>query len=482
MSWQAWLTLAVCAGIVYVLARDLFSPSTTILGGVVVLLVAGVITPDQAFGGFSNAAPITVAGLFVLARAVEKTGSLQPMVRAVLGEGSGERRTLARLLLPVAGASAFLNNTPIVAMLAPQVAEWADRRGRSPSRYLMPLSFATILGGVVTVIGTSTNVLVSGLLEARGQAPLGMFEQTRIGLPVAVLGLGLLILLSPVLLPARRAARRGLTENVREFVVRMVVEARGPLDGVAVEAGGLRHLEGVFLTEIERGEQVIGPVAPTTVLRGGDRLTFVGRADLVVDLQKTRGLVSAEREHLEAFNTARHTFFEAVVGENSPLIGKTIRESGFRNRYQAAVVGIHRAGERVRAKFGDVKPRLGDTLIVLADPGFRDRWRDQSDFLLIARLGGSPPAVSRKAWLVGLVATGIVVCAGAGLLPILEAALVGAMALVVFGVLTPVEARNSVDLNVVMVIAGSFGLGAAVESSGLAGRLAGGLEIGRAHV
>jgi di/tricarboxylate transporter len=475
VSWDAWLTLVVLGGVVFVLARDLLSPATTILGAVVLLLVVGVLTPGQAFSGFSNAAPITVAALYVLARAVEKTGGLQPLLRAVLGDRSGERWTLTRLALPVAGASAFLNNTPVVAMLAPQVSEWADRRGRSPSRYLMPLSFATILGGILTVIGTSTNVLVSGLLEAHGQAPLGMFEQTRVALPVALAGLALLVLCSPILLPERRPARQQLLEAAREFVVRMVVEPRGPLDGVAVEAGGLRHLEGVFLVEVERGNQVIAPVAPTTVLQGGDRLTFVGRADLVVDLQKTRGLVSAEREHLEPFNTARHTFFEAVVGENSPLVGRTIRDAGFRNRYQAAVVAIHRAGERVKAKFGDVRPKHGDTLILLADPGFRERWRDRSDFLLIARLGGTPPGVSRKAGLVGLVTLGIVGCAGAGVLPVLQASLAGAVALVVLGVLTPGEARNAVDLNVIVVIAGSFGLGAAVETSGLAATLAGGL-------
>ncbi|MBI1722475.1 MAG: anion permease [Gemmatimonadetes bacterium] len=475
MSWQAWLTLAVVVLTMAALTRDWLTPSSAVMGGVIVLLVAGVVTPAQAFAGFSNPAPITVAALYVLARAVEKTGALQPLIAATLGEGRGGRGALARLLVPVAGASAFLNNTPLVAALAPQVGDWADRRGLSPSRFLMPLSFAAILGGVVTVIGTSTNIVVSGLLESDGQAPIGMFELTRVGLPVAVVGLFCVILLAPVVLPARRPARQDLRENVREFVVSMVVVPGGPLDGQAVEAGGLRHLQGVFLVEVDRGDQSVAPVGPTFVLRGDDRLTFVGRADLIVDLQAARGLASAEGKHLAEFDTVRHTFFEVVVGEASQLVGKTLREADFRGRYQAAVVAIHRAGQRVQAKLGSVRLRAGDTLLLLTDPKFGERWRDRNDFLLVSRFGGSPPAATRKAGLVGVVALAIVVIAGAGLLPILHAALLGAIALVAVGVMTAGEARAAVDLDVIIVIAASFGLGEALDRTGLADRLAGGI-------
>jgi di/tricarboxylate transporter len=478
MNWQAWLTLLVVAVTVYALARDLLAPAVAVLGAVIALLVAGVITPDEAFSGLSNPAPITVAALYVLARAVEKTGALQPVLNATLGDRRGMRASLARLLVPSAAASAFLNNTPIVAMLVPQVTEWAQRRGRSPSIYLMPLSFAVILGGVITLIGTSTNLVVSGLLQAAGQPPIGMFELTRIGLPVALVGVAALVALAPLVLKERRAAREDLSEDVREFVVGMDVVPGGPLDGQAVEAGGLRHLQGVFLVQLERAGQLIAPVAPTTVLQGGDRLTFVGKASLVVDLQRTRGLVSSEQKHVARFDTTRHTFVAAVVGAASALVGKTLKEVGFRARYQAAVVAVHRSGQRVDAKLGEVRLKLGDTLLLLTDPGFRDRWRDRSDFLLIAPLGGTPPAASRKAWIVGLVALAIVVGAGSGLLPVLQLSLLGAVALVLLGVLTPGEARGALDLDVLLVIAGAFGLAAAMERSGLAATIADGLTNG----
>src|SRR5690606_38903993 len=153
--------------------------------------------------------------------------------------------------------------------------------------------------------------------------------------------------------------------------------------GVTVEDGGLRHLQGVFLVEIQRDEEIIAPAAPTTVLRGGDRLLFAGRVDLVRDLQNIRGLISTEHPHLLEYNSPHHTFFEVVVSAASPLVGKTLREADFRSRYQAAVLALHRAGTRVNAKLGEVRLKEGDTLLLLSDEGFASRWRDRSDFLLV---------------------------------------------------------------------------------------------------
>ena len=331
----------------------------------------------------------------------------------------------------------------------------------------MPLSFAAIFGGMITLIGTSTNLVVSGLLTESGAAPLRMFELTPIGLPITLLGIGSLLVLGPRL-PERRPARADLSEGYREFVVRMTVLREGPLDGHTVEEAHLRHLQGVFLVELERERDVIAPVTPDTVLRGDDVLTFIGRADVVVDVQSAAGLVSSEQKHVAEFDTTRHTFFEVVLGPTSPLVGQTLKAAGFRSRYQAAVVAIHRAGRRVHAKLGGVQLKVGDTLLVLSDPGFGDRWRERGVFLLVSRLGGVTPAATKKAPVVGIVVAGVVLCASLGVLPVLHTALLGAFALVLSGVLTPAEARNAVDLDVILVIAGAFGLGAALQASGLA--------------
>ncbi|HSK18856.1 MAG TPA: SLC13 family permease [Longimicrobiales bacterium] len=472
LSWHAWATIAVVTGMVVLLVRDSIAPAMAVFGANVALLIIGVIDVPSAFAGFANPAPMTVAALFVVARAVEKTGALQPLINATLGNGGSSRNMLGRLLVPTAGASAFLNNTPIVAMLTPQVTNWAARRGISPSRFLMPISFATILGGTITVIGTSTNLVVSGLLEQSGYAPIGMFEITRIGLPVAIVGIIFLVLFSHMLLPERRTARRHFQEEFREFVVQMAVLPHGPLDGVTVEEGSLRHLEGVFLAEVRRRDEVIAPARPDTVLLGGDQLTFVGRVDVVRDLQAMRGLVGAERPHTTGMDDETHTFFEVVVSGASSLAGKTLREADFRNRFQAAVVAIHRAGARVNEKLGAVTLREGDTLLLLSDRGFANRWRDGNEFLLVSHLGGSPPVSTRKAITVGVITAAIVGVAGAGLLPMVHTALLGALLIVALRVLTPAEARAALDLDVLVVIAASFGIGAAIEQSGLAAVLA----------
>jgi di/tricarboxylate transporter len=283
-----------------------------------------------------------------------------------------------------------------------------------------------------------------------------------------------LCLLVPRLLPERRAIGEGLPERIREFVVHMDVEPGGPLDGTTVEEAGLRRLSGVYLVQVERGDRTITPVSPETGLRGDDRLTFAGQVDQVVDLQRRRGLRSSEDEHLFAVDSPEHSFFEAVLGAASPLVGRTLKESDFRAHYQGAVFAIHRAGERIEAKLGEVRLNPGDTLLILADPDFRGRWRDARDFLVIAPLGGEPPSVSRKAPLVGITALTVIVVAALGITSILEAALVAAGALIAMRVLTVAEAMSSINLEVIILIAAAFGVGAAVEETGLAQTLADG--------
>ena len=468
MSIDAWITLAVLTVVLALLVTERVAPALAVLGGTISLLVVGVLTPEQALGGFSNPAPFAVAALYVVASAVEKTGAIQPLLGSMLGRVSSPRRALARLLFPVASVSGFLNNTPIVATVAPQVAAWAQRSGQSPSMYLMPLSFATILGGVMTAIGTSTNLIGSGLMQAQAMPPMGMFELTSVGGGVALVGVVYLVLASPRVLPARVAPRNTLESAGPEFVVEMQVIEGGSLDGAEVEAGGLRNLQGVFLAEVRRGEGIIAPARPDTVLRGNDVLVFVGRADQALDLTNKPGLRSAEHKHAEAFHGAGHTYFDVVIGPSSPLVGSTLRDAEFRSTYQAAVLAIHRSGEPVRAKLGAVPLQTGDMLILLTDEEFRERWRDRPDFLLIARRGGLAPTSTVQAWIVAAVLLAVVLGNALGIFPILEATLVGAVVLVGSKVLTAREARRAVDFDVILLIAASFGLGTALEVTGLA--------------
>jgi di/tricarboxylate transporter len=472
MATDAWFTLAVLVVLVVVLAREMVPPAVAVLGATVVLLLTRVIDADQAFSGFSNEAPIIVASLLVFARAADVAGIVGPALERFLGKPNGGTHwALPRLVFPVAGLSAFLNNTTLVAMTVPAVLDLCRRRGLSPSRFLIPISFAAVLGGVITTVGTSTNLTVSGLLRASGMQPLSLFELTPVGLPIALAGCLLIVLLAGRLLPDR-GVRGGEAQDVdaRGFTVSMRVQPGGPIDGKTVEEAGLRHLQGVFLVEIARDENLIAPVAPGEPLAGDDVLTFVGRVDDIVDLHRIRGLQSTEARQIDQLAGSGNAFYEAVVG--TELVNLTLRELGFRARYGAAVLAIHRAGQRIDAKLGEVRLRLGDTLLVLADPDFRSRFRDGREFLLVAPLRGIPPTQGGKGWLVAAIGIGFVVATGTGLLPILHAALLAGLLVIAAGVITVRQARDAVDLNIVVLIAAAFGLGAAVQSSGLGVALA----------
>jgi di/tricarboxylate transporter len=472
MSFDVVVTLLVVLGTVIALVREVLAPSLVVSGAMVLLLLSGVVTPKEALAGFSNPALMTVAALFILARAVEKTGALQPILARALKAGSSDRGNLARLLAPVAGASAFLNNTPIVAMLIGPVQAWADQRGRSASRYLMPISFATMLGGMVTLIGTSTNLVVSGLLVNTGQKGFGIFEFSWIGLPVAIVGLAFLAIASPVMLPDRKGIRRQFEDERREFTIEMDVEPAGAAEGRTVAEVGLRHLEGVFLAWIRRGDALVTPVSPDETLRAGDRLGFVGSVERVVDLQSIRGIRAAAAKHAGGIEDGAHGYFEVVVAAISPLVGETLKSADFRERYHGSVLAIHRSGRRIEGKLGDVEIEAGDTLLVLSDRSFRNKWRDRRDFLLVSQLAGSTPVSGKKAALVLGLAVAVIGLSALEIVPILNGALAAAIILVLAKVLTPNEARSAVDLDTLITIASSFAIGAAIESSGLASMVA----------
>jgi di/tricarboxylate transporter len=475
MEPAAWITLAVLAVLVAILFTEKAPPAPSVLSATLVLMLLGIIKPEQAFAGFSNEAPIIIASLLIVARAVDVAGIMQPIVALLFRGADSSTSILARLLFPLAGISAFVNNTTLVAMTIPAVVDVSARRNLPASRFLMGVSYAAILGGVVTAIGTSTNLTVSGLLVNAGMPPLGLFEPTLVGLPIAIAGVAAVVLLTPRLLPDRSPVGGPLADTGRDFTVSMRVEPSGEADGVTVSQAGLRQLQGVFLVEIQRDGRSIAPVGRDERLQGGDLLTFVGRVDNIVDLQRVRGLASAEARQIGSLAGNVHAFYELVVGAGGDLVGQTLKEVDFRARYDAAVIAIHRAGHRVNAKLGDVSLRVGDTLLVLADPEFRTRWRDRPDFLVIAPLSGISPRQPRRGWLVAAVGIGFVLATGSGLVPILNASVLAAMIVVATGVLTVRQARDAVDLQIVVLIASAFGLGSAVSSSGLAETVAGGL-------
>lgn len=467
MSGDAIATAVVLLVMFALLAADRFPPSGVLLAGLSTLVLGGIVDVDAGFAGFSNQAPLAVAALYVVAAGARRTGLLTGITARVLG-GTGGRTSLARLCAPVAGLSTVFNNTPLVAMLMPEVSTWARSRRLPASRFLMPLSFAAILGGTVTLIGTSTNLVVSGVLEQQGREPFGLFELTPVGLPVALVGLAVLIGIAATWIPDRTDPAARAVTAMREYALHLEVEPASALVGRSVSVAGLRNLSGVYLADIIRGDRHLGPVDPDEVLDGGDVLIFVGDVTDVIDLRSRPGLRAPQDQADVVASSRAPRYFEAVVGRESPLVGRTLKEVGGRTGYRAAAIAIHRSGTTVEGKLGDVELHAGDTLVLLAGSDLRSARRAIEDFLVIAPLDHAVPVIDRGARWVALALAAFVACASLELTSIFEAALIAAGIIVGARVVTFAEAKRSIDLDVVLMIAAALGLGTAVETSGLA--------------
>ena len=291
LTWEAWLTLAVVLGLVVALVKDVARPELLLLASLAPLLAAGVLTPEDAFAGFSNSAPLAVGALFVVAAGVQATGALAFTDRVLFRKTGGVGATTAQMMLVTAALSAFLNNTPLVAMLMPRVQAWAERAGVSPSKLMIPLSYAAIVGGMTTLIGTSTNLLVSGLMEDAGMPGLGLFDLTLVGAPAALAVIAYFGLVGHRWLPDRGVdGAAGSRPTDCLFEVRL--PAGSPLAGQTVEAAGLRALGEAFLVHIRSGGETVA-ASPEAVLREGDVLSFTGHLGALDQLLARPGVERA---------------------------------------------------------------------------------------------------------------------------------------------------------------------------------------------
>jgi di/tricarboxylate transporter len=469
MTPEAMLTIAVVAAILLTLAFTSIGPDLVMVAALTALLTAGVFDrPADALAGFGNEGLLTVGVLFVVAAGLRETGGMAWVAQRLLGRPRTVVAAQARMMIPAAAMSSLMNNTPLVAMLLPVVLDWAKKLGMSASRFMMPLSFATILGGLCTLIGTSTNMVVYGLLaEATGEK-LGMFGVTPIGLVCAVAGIAWMLAFGRRLLPERRPAI-GPEADAREYTVEMLVEPGGALVGKSIEEAGLRHLPGAYLMEIEREGEAIPAVGPEKRLHADDRLVFIGVVDSVVELQRIRGLRPATDQvfKLRAHRDKR-CLVEAVVSDSAPLLGRTIRDGRFRNVYNAVVIAVARNGERIRGKIGDIVLRTGDTLLLETHSDFADAHRNSRDFYLVRRLDDSSPVRHDRAGVAVAILAGMVLAAGTGVLSMLNAALVAACLMLLARCVSGPIARRSIDWQVLTVIGASLGVGKAMEVSGAA--------------
>ena len=503
MSWEAWFVISVVLLVLVTLARNVAQPDLIFCAAATLIMTVSLFSgsdrlpgPRQVAQLFGNEALITVGVLYVVATGLTETGGLSLLTERVLGRPKTSSGALTRMFLPVTAISGVLNNTPVVAMFLPVINDWCKRARLSPSKLFMPLSYAAILGGCCTLVGTSTNLVVQGLMvDANRKFPetpvMGFWTLTPIGVPIAVIAFLFVLFIGRRVLPDR-GATAGETTDPRQYTVEMMVEPGSAIDGQTIEAAGLRSLPGAYLIEIDRDGQILAAVGPEEVLRGGDRLVFAGIVESVKDLQRTRGLVVAtdQLSKLDHPKTKR-CMVEAVVGGACPIVGQTIRAGRFRTRYGAAVIAVHRDGRHLPGKIGDIRLQVGDSLLLETSRRFISQYRDSRDFLLVSGVDDSVPRQYEKAWVGLLILAGMIVLMtfesfsgslaemtglpALGKISVMHVAMLAAGAMILTRCCTGEQARRSVDWSTLVAIGASFSLGRALESSGAAGVLAKGM-------
>lgn len=460
------LVLLLIVVVFTLLIKTRISPDAILLGAMGFLIVSGILLPAEALQGFSNPGVITVAVLYVVAAGLKETGAIQFIAYRLLGQPKTEKRAQIRMLTPTFLLSSVMNNTAVTAIMLPAIQEWSQRINISPSKLLLPLSYATMLAGTLTLIGTSTNLIVDGLLKQEKNISLGMFEPAWVGLPIMLVGGVFLVLFANKLLPNNRNINDRIKE-VRKYSLEVEVSPISPLIGKTIAEANLRNLIHIYLADIERENRLMPAVSPETVLQAGDLLRFVGAPEGAAELRKINGLQPAS-ENVKKLNiaTSQRHLVEVVISQDFPFINKTIRESGFRTQYKAVVLSVSRGGEEIPGKLGDIRFQIGDTLLLEADSSFVSQYKYRRDFLLVSQLNDSTPPDFSKApialsWLALLIALST-----SGILSILEASIIAAGGMLATRCITYTRGRHSIDLSVILAIAASFSLGAALTKTG----------------
>lgn len=509
-----WIALGVTIAIFAALQLRRRAPLDLLfLGGLVIVTLSGVITPKEAVQGFSARAVLAIAAFLAVAAGLRSCGVLDWVGNVLLGEAKTETGGLTRLAAAIVPSSAFLLNTALVAMMAPVLVDWCRRTNISPSKMMIPLSYLAMLGGVCTLIGTSTTLIVNGemhehhsivkndlekrlasdeLSAAQATAertrvdqvrPMSLFELGKVGLPIAIIGSLYMLLIGRRLLPNRTDILMRLGDQRREYLVEMMVADTCRLIGQTVQKAGLRNLPGLFLIEIDRDGEVITPVSPEDRIESGDRLVFTGVVETIVDLENIPGLVPvADLSYaIDPEEKSGRHLTEVVLSPTSPLIGETVKRADFRNRYNAAVVAVHRNGVRITNKVGDIILEPGDTLLLQTSAGFVSRYRNSREFYLVSEVEGSAPRQHHKTRLATVLFLSLVVWLVVGSFWDPEvygwaapeiAAITIAVGMIVTRCLKISVARSAIDVSLFVTIAAALGVGAALESSGAARMLA----------
>jgi di/tricarboxylate transporter len=469
----AWITIATVLTMFTVLLFTKLRADLVFLGAISILFVTGVLNAKEAFSGFSSTSVVIIGVLFVVVAGLTHTGVLQWIVKHLLGQPNTYSKAVIRLMLPVAALSSFLSNTTVVALFVGIVKMWAKKLNVSPSKLLIPLSYASGMGGVCTLIGTPPNLIISGLYAENTGQSMNVLATTIPGLFCLFIGV-LSIIAMRKLLPDRKAPEAAF-ESTSDYTVELLVPSDNPYIGQTIGEAGLMDVRGGSLIEIIHFDEMVSPAIAEEPVMGGDRLIYSGQIDEILDLKKTHGLVNADH-HVFTMNEVDRDrqLRTAYVTFGSSLINKTIGHSTFEKDNNMTLVAVARRGKRIEQSPREVILEAGDTLLFECPPRINihtDRLSSQLQFFDSAQV----PNIGKKTFVSTTIMIAMVVLSALNVIPLLQCAFLAAMAMLIFKCCNVDQAMKAINWEILMVFAGSVVLGVAIQKTGIAERLAFGI-------
>ncbi len=465
------LVYIVILFIVISLYWDLIRPGFTFVIGVTVLGIFKILTPNEILAGMANEQIMVILLLLLVGDIFRQTSILDILFDKIFKKTKTYRGFIAKMFVIISPLSAFLNNTPLVALMMPYTQTWSNRNKSSISKLLIPLSYAAILGGCMTLIGTSTNLIVNGLVTdqkiVEGLPALNMFDFFWVGFPMLIIGFFYIFFLGNKMLPEREGLLDDFVSNQREYIVETIIKEGSPLHGKTIAEAKLRNLEGLYLFRIIRNNKHLMAEPNVTILQENDILLFTGDTQSITQLLKKNP--SIEIPSVGMFAKKGQTgIIEIVVSHNSSIINKTLKRENFRAKYDATAIAIHRNGERINGKIGMVQLKPGDTILLLTGPDFKKLMNQTKDFYTISK----PQEIKRlgkfkTSLLVGGIIA-VILLAALKVISLFMGLLVYVSLLNVFKITNPRKIGKTIDLQLGMIIAMALAIGNAMMKTGVA--------------